>query len=117
MLHCNSPAFLRSSTLATPAQRLLTLPSPPPPGPQLGGEPPADVEMAVQGCLRDTLFELAEAVHWGLVDSAFAQQQRLNIYNQAAVELVGCLALLWCALALLIYCRVSFVGNEGGKYP
>lgn len=46
-----------------------------------------DVEMAVQGCLRDTLFELAEAVHWGLVDAAFAQQQRLSIYNQAAVEL------------------------------
>ncbi len=50
---------------------------------------PADVEIAVQGCLRDTLFELSEAVHWGLLDPAFAEQQRLRIYNQAAVELVG----------------------------
>jgi hypothetical protein len=52
----------------------------------------ADVEIAVQGCLRDTLFELSEAVHWGLLEPGFAEPQRLSIYNQAALELVGLLA-------------------------
>lgn len=36
----------------------------------------------MQGCLKDTLFELSECVQWGLVEPAFAEQQRINLYNQ-----------------------------------
>ena len=33
---------------------------------------PADVEQAVLGCLKDSLWELREGVEWGLLDEGFA---------------------------------------------
>eukprot|EP00887_Chlorella_sp_A99_P007216 scaffold2.g7216.t1 len=47
-----------------------------------------DVEEAVQGCLRDSLLELAECQAWGLLQPSFASTQRQHLYSTAAQELL-----------------------------
>ncbi|KAL4420682.1 hypothetical protein ABPG75_010338 [Micractinium tetrahymenae] len=46
-----------------------------------------DVEQAVLGCLKDSLFDLHEGAAWGLLSPAFEEQQRQLLVNAAANEL------------------------------
>ncbi|PSC71684.1 phosphoglucomutase [Micractinium conductrix] len=46
-----------------------------------------DVEQAVLGCLKDTLFDLHEGVVWGLLEPNFEEAQRQALVNAAANEL------------------------------
>ena len=48
-----------------------------------------ELELAVFGCLKDSLFELDEAAAWGLLDAHFVDGQRAMLHAQAAQELIN----------------------------
>ncbi len=48
-----------------------------------------DLEQAVQGCLKDAIFELEEAQHWGLLSPIFLDTQRNHLLAQAAQEVIN----------------------------
>lgn len=48
-----------------------------------------ELELAVFGCFKDSLFELHEAGGWGMLDPHFVDAQRSRLHAQAAQELIN----------------------------